>query len=394
MIAQNRTFGRPGTYALRASRTSCAIGSPIDSRIALQGDIRSARTLGAGLYTSGTIPAADGGGGAGGPPDGRVVPGGARPPTPAGARTLTNLVPEPLPGEIDLSDPAGLSRVSRHAVRRCDPRRTDRGSLRRTPAPSGVRGPCQTPDRCRGSHARGRLGVRGCGLPDDGVWKRGGDRARRVQPRRSPPSQRSAERSPRLSLGGVRAGDPARITGRAPARPGLRGDYGGLAPFPEDGAPRLHCRGPVPPGVPGVLVLPREDRGADRGVRDILSRVSGARGGHGHHAPEDGRPERNDGSLTDSSVPDPCDERGASCVPRDRPLRSLRGSPRDHRDRPHAGRVPTPQRAVPDADGALLQGQARDRLGAEVRGVPPAPEPTRDARSVPGPVARRGRGES
>src|SRR3989442_10568279 len=180
MIAQNRTFGRPGTYALRASRTSCAIGSPIDPRIALRWDIRSARILGAGLYTRGTIPAADGGGGAGGAPGGRGVPGGTGPPAPAGARTLADFVPEPPPGEIALSDPAGLSRVPRHAVRRCDPRRTDRGSLRRAPAPSGVRGPCRTPDRCRGRHARGRLGVRGRGLPDDGVWKRGGDRAHRV----------------------------------------------------------------------------------------------------------------------------------------------------------------------------------------------------------------------
>src|SRR2546427_1477845 len=126
MIAQNRTLGRPGTYALRASRTSCGSGSPIGPRIALQGDIRSARTLGAGLNTRGTIPAADGGGGAGVAPEERGVPGGAGLPTPAKARTLADLVPEPPLGEIDLSDRSRLPRISRHALRRCDPRGTYR----------------------------------------------------------------------------------------------------------------------------------------------------------------------------------------------------------------------------------------------------------------------------
>src|SRR5437870_5256048 len=120
MIAQNRTFGRPGTYALRASRTSCGSGSPIGPRIAFRGDIRSARTFGAGLNTRGTIPAADGGGGAEAAPGGRGVPGGAGPPAPATARTLTDLVPKPPPGEVDLSDRSRLPRISRYALRRCD----------------------------------------------------------------------------------------------------------------------------------------------------------------------------------------------------------------------------------------------------------------------------------
>src|SRR2546426_5664699 len=136
MIAQNRTFGRPGTYALRASRTSCGNGSPIGPRIAFQGDIRSARTLGADLNTHGTIPAADGGGGAGVAPGGRGVPGGAGPPAPAGARTLADLVPEPPLGEIDLSDRPRVPRVPLLTVRRWDPRRPRLGALRCTAAPS------------------------------------------------------------------------------------------------------------------------------------------------------------------------------------------------------------------------------------------------------------------
>src|SRR2546428_5485996 len=392
MIAQNRTFGRPGTYALRASRTSCGNGSPIGPRIAFQGDIRSARTLGADLNTHGTIPAADGGGEAGVAPGGRGVPGGAGPPAPAGARTLADLVPEPPPGEVDLQDRPWVPRVPGHAVRRRGPGRADRGSLRRPHAPSRVRRPLPTPDRRRGDHARRRPRVRGRWLSDDGVRERGRDGARRVQRGRSPPPERAAERPPCVSGGRIRGGDRARITRRAPTRAGLRGDHGGLAPLPEDGPSRLHRRGPVPSGIPGVLVLPREDGGADRGLRDVLPSVSGTRGVHGPHAPEDGLAERDDGPPAHPSVPGPGGERGAPSVTRDGPLRSLRGGPRDVRDHLDAGRIPTVERAIPDALGALLQGQARDALGAAVRRVPPAPGPAGDARGVRGPVARRGRG--
>src|SRR2546428_5117704 len=393
MIAQNRTFGRPGTYALRASRTSCGSGSPIGPRIALRGDIRSARTLGAGLNTYGTIPAADGGGGAKGAPGGRGVPGGAGPPAPAGARSLAALVPEPPPGEVDLPTRPWVPRVPCHAVRERGPRRADRGSLRHPHAPSRVCGPLTPPYRRGGDHARGRPRVRGRGFSDDGVRERGRDGARRVQRGRSPPPERAAERPPCVSCGRTRGGHRARIARRAPTRAGLRGDHGGLAPLPEDGLSRLHRRGPVPPGIPGVLVLPREDGGADRGVRDVLPGVSGARGVYGPHAPEDELAERDDGPPAHPGVPDPGGERGAPSVPRDGPLRSLRRGPRDLRDHDDAGRIPTVERAIPDALGALLQGQARDPLGAAVRRVPPAPGPAGDARGLPGSVARGGGGE-
>src|SRR3989442_10070134 len=168
MIAQNRTLGRPGTYALRASRTSCGSGSPIGPRIALRGDIRSARTLGAGLNTYGTIPAADGGGGAKGAPGGRGVPGGAGPPAPAGARSLADLVPEPPPGEVDLPNRPWVPRVPCHAVRGRGPRRADRGSLRHPHAPSRVCGPLTPPYRpvCDHPHARARVRYRLCSETD------------------------------------------------------------------------------------------------------------------------------------------------------------------------------------------------------------------------------------
>src|SRR2546427_1465868 len=296
MIAQNRTFGRPGTYAFRASRTSCGSGSPIGPRIALRGDIRSARTLGAGLNTHGTMPAADGGGGAEGAPGGRGVPGGAGPPAPAGARTLADLVPEPPPGEVDLQDRPWVPRVPCHAVRGRGPRRADRGSVRRPHAPSRVCGPLTPPYRRGGDHARGRPRVRGRGLSDDRVRERGGDGTRRVQRGRSPPPERATERPPCVPCGRIRGDDPTRIPRCAPARCGLRGDHGGLAPLSENGSSRLHRRGPVPSGIPGVLVLPREDGGADRGLRDVLSRLSRACGVYGYHAPEEGLAERDDGA--------------------------------------------------------------------------------------------------